>query len=463
MPPSRLSCPGELTCHRPAEACAACRITHPGTAAGPAQLGLGGFPLEARELDPAGYRLALEEWATLPRGESAPHPCFFWAPLEYSRSSAHLAEVFGRAAEHGRAETRRQLGLPNPEALAAVPRTEALVPAAPLVRDFCGHRITTVEWHGRQIFFVDEIAAALEYANQNSLATRLREWTDEAEEGSEYLVLTNGDIRAVKALRQASDSTSGVESLDSPGEGGARKLLVLTEEGVNLVCIKTEKPAGKALRRWLAREVLPQIRRTGAYAPAAPGRAPGGSRIDPGGEGGVLQPRRDLAELCRHVRTPELARWLGFHAGRRKVADQVMPLIAAELREAFQWGIGCSDSLALHVPRPISEAEGKRFIRALDAIGEGDGREPVLPPVRSGPPAYRRDPGPQPSAAVPRSPEETAFRDRRYQAGLVQRTANRLHGMGKLTDDEYRARLDLAAEIATGVKMPGAEAPAGEK
>jgi hypothetical protein len=202
MPPSRLSCPGELTCHRPAEACAACRITHPGTAAGPAQLGLGGFPLEARELDPAGYRLALEEWATLPRGESAPHPCFFWAPLEYGRSTAHLAEVLGRAAERGRAETRRQLGLPDPEAIAAVPRAEAPIPAAPLVRDFCGHRITTVEWHGRQIFFVDEIAEALEYSEARSLRTHIRsDWSDEAQEGEEYLLITNGDIRALESLR----------------------------------------------------------------------------------------------------------------------------------------------------------------------------------------------------------------------------------------------------------------------
>lgn len=46
----------------------------------------------------------------------------------------------------------------------------------------------------------------------------------------------------------------------APGRGGAndaptvsskvRSLIVLTESGVNLVCMKTDKPLGKALRRW---------------------------------------------------------------------------------------------------------------------------------------------------------------------------------------------------------------------
>lgn len=141
-------------------------------------------------------------------------------------------------------------------------------PAAPLVRTFDGHPITTVEFHGQQVFFVDELATALGYADKGNLADLLRrEWSDEMEEGEEYLVVTNGDIRALEALTGRSDSGSRTESPRGQGKGGggARKLIVLTEAGAHLVCIKTEKPAGKRLRRWLAREVLPAIRRTGTY------------------------------------------------------------------------------------------------------------------------------------------------------------------------------------------------------
>jgi prophage antirepressor-like protein len=140
----------------------------------------------------------------------------------------------------------------------------APAPAAPLVRTFDGHPVTVVEWQGRQIFFVDEIAAALGYDAPRYLTDQLsREWSDEAEEGVEIVTLTNGDIKAIEQIRN--DSVKTTESNPTPTRGGARKLIVLTEAGVNLVCIKTEKPAGKALRRWLAREVLPSIRQTGSY------------------------------------------------------------------------------------------------------------------------------------------------------------------------------------------------------
>lgn len=170
---------------------------------------------------------------------------------------------------------------PRPEMVAAatsVPEAPA-TPTAPLVRSFDGHPITVVEYQGRQIFFVDELATALGYEETRTLRDSIRrKWGTEMEEGEEYLVVTNGDIRSLENLRRvrAPDGRSHSDKPEAPAEGGARKLVVLTEAGVNLVCIKTEKPAGKQLRRWLAREVLPSIRRTGGYQvePAPAGPAP---------------------------------------------------------------------------------------------------------------------------------------------------------------------------------------------
>jgi hypothetical protein len=44
-------------------------------------------------------------------------------------------------------------------------------------------------------------------------------------------------------------------------------VLMLYESGVHLVLQRTRKPAGKALRRWFADEVMPQLARDGRYAP----------------------------------------------------------------------------------------------------------------------------------------------------------------------------------------------------
>ena len=49
--------------------------------------------------------------------------------------------------------------------------------------------------------------------------------------------------------------------------GGNRGLVVLFETGLHLALVKTNKPAGRKLRRFLAEKVLPQLVRTGRYEP----------------------------------------------------------------------------------------------------------------------------------------------------------------------------------------------------
>lgn len=45
--------------------------------------------------------------------------------------------------------------------------------------------------------------------------------------------------------------------------------IVLTRSGINLVCLLSKKPLGRALRRWLASDVLVQIAATGSYGATA--------------------------------------------------------------------------------------------------------------------------------------------------------------------------------------------------
>lgn len=117
-----------------------------------------------------------------------------------------------------------------------------------------GHDIVALEWAGEPVVSAGQLAEALGYRDASDLT---QHWGDEAEEGVEYHRLTGDDLRTLKDY----PSLRGVVGTR------ARHLILLTEAGVNLALIRSQAPAGRALRRWICRELLPQLRR---------GQAPGG-------------------------------------------------------------------------------------------------------------------------------------------------------------------------------------------
>ncbi|MFC5427625.1 Bro-N domain-containing protein [Paraburkholderia denitrificans] len=59
---------------------------------------------------------------------------------------------------------------------------------------------------------------------------------------------------------------------------GAQSLWVLTEQGINHYCMRSDKPRAVPFQEWIAGDVLPQIDRTGRYEqpqalPASPSTA----------------------------------------------------------------------------------------------------------------------------------------------------------------------------------------------
>lgn len=107
------------------------------------------------------------------------------------------------------------------------------------------------------------VGKALGYADEGKgLAEVLRkQWVGEVIEGKDFAVLAGAELRDFKALPDVSEEPS--VSRKSPS------LTILYESGWDLVCIKTEKPEGVRLRRRLADEVLPKLRRGEAVLPAA--------------------------------------------------------------------------------------------------------------------------------------------------------------------------------------------------
>lgn len=121
--------------------------------------------------------------------------------------------------------------------------------------------VTPITFNGDVYFIAKDIGAALGYADDGSKLAKniLQRWGDEFIEGTDFVVLTGKNLSKFKAT--AEQGTDSVPCSEDVVGKRARSLLVLTESGVNLVCMKTNKPIGVALRRWLAEVLLPALRR----------------------------------------------------------------------------------------------------------------------------------------------------------------------------------------------------------
>jgi prophage antirepressor-like protein len=148
---------------------------------------------------------------------------------------------------------------PGPVEHACAPETTEYirVPSGPLVRIqevFHGRPLSIYMFRGRPCAIAADVGRALEYANDGKkLVDVLRqEWAAELIKGKDFDVLTGTKLAEFKEIMDATH-VSWVSS--------TARVTVLYESGIDLVCIKTEKPLGKKLRRFLADEVLPKLRR----------------------------------------------------------------------------------------------------------------------------------------------------------------------------------------------------------
>ncbi|RME24799.1 MAG: hypothetical protein D6798_10370, partial [Deltaproteobacteria bacterium] len=178
-----------------------------------------------------------------------------------------------------------------------------------LTLPFEGEPLTTLTWKGRPAWIGREIGRRLEYADRGKrLVSRIRkEWADEFIEGIDYVVLAGEDLAALKAM--LGHGTHGVP-------GRTARLMLLLEPGLHLVLTKTDKPIGKDLRRFLVGEVLPQLVRTGSYAPERTVTEAGVVVVAMTPLGPSLAEQRE-ARLARQAATRE--RWVDLSDRKLKV------------------------------------------------------------------------------------------------------------------------------------------------
>lgn len=158
--------------------------------------------------------------------------------------------------------------------------TDLIKPLGAGLRAPTGHTLTTLYYRGKLCWIAQEIGQALGYSKNGSrLSEKIAsEWAEEVIEGEDFFKVEGEELAGLRAML-ADDPTDSVGS--SPLNPKTARLLLLTEQGTYLACIKSNKPAGVQLRRWLVSEVLPALRATGSYttAKAAPAPSPEPKRL----------------------------------------------------------------------------------------------------------------------------------------------------------------------------------------
>lgn len=102
---------------------------------------------------------------------------------------------------------------------------------------------------------------------------------------------------ATHAIRNLDDDEKGLHTLETPG--GDQELSIVSESGLYGLIFRSRKEVARKFRRWVTSEVLPSIRKYGAYG-AAQQSLPAPSLIE--------------ARLHRHdLRVLEVARYIATH------------------------------------------------------------------------------------------------------------------------------------------------------
>jgi prophage antirepressor-like protein len=143
--------------------------------------------------------------------------------------------------------------------------------AVPADLRFQGRSLTLAHYRGRPVWIAREIGRVLGYGNDGRrLLTSMRQrWADELFEGQDFLVLTGDELAGFRQV-----VTDSVTTPEAPSLKSAPSLTLLFETGLHLICLKSRKPLGRVLRRWLASEALPWLYRGGAHRLPAPSPPP---------------------------------------------------------------------------------------------------------------------------------------------------------------------------------------------
>lgn len=136
-----------------------------------------------------------------------------------------------------------------------------------VTESFEGRAMTRVRLRGEWWFAARHVGRALNQGDDGKQFVR-NVTEGGGVDGVEYIEVTGDELGAVSAALN-----DGVESPPSSSpannqakRGGARSMVLLSEFGLYMGLMRSRTKAGAQMRLWLAREVIPAIRKTGSYA-----------------------------------------------------------------------------------------------------------------------------------------------------------------------------------------------------
>jgi prophage antirepressor-like protein len=121
-----------------------------------------------------------------------------------------------------------------------------------------------------------------------------------------------GIVKHHQALDALDEDERGTCIVGTPS--GDQSMIIISEPGVYRLVFRSRKEEAERFKRWLAHEVLPQIRRTGVYAPEA-GRAPPPSAFELDVQHAPLSAKTDYLRLVAKLRGREAAVAMMPHIG----------------------------------------------------------------------------------------------------------------------------------------------------
>jgi prophage antirepressor-like protein len=128
-----------------------------------------------------------------------------------------------------------------------------------IVKEFNGSKIHTFMWNNKPCWIANEIVSIFDYADPSKTIQQCIK-AEEFEIGVEYDILKGNDLKTFKEFVSKVTTVEVVTQLKY-----VPQLTIFYEDGMYGFLQYTDKPIGVAFRKWLRREVLPEIRKTGKY------------------------------------------------------------------------------------------------------------------------------------------------------------------------------------------------------
>lgn len=287
---------------------------------------------------------------------------------------------------------------------------EAGAPAA-LRFDFHGFEFTVLTYRGRPALIARELGEALGYDDRGGRLPKLitHEWSAKFEAGEDYDIVANGNLADLREIL-------GAGSSDEPAKISpkARSLMLLYESGVDTVLVRTDKPEGWELQRYLIKNVLPKLRRGQAIVPAGrqlPDPAPAALPAPPSAELELARERRLEAQAKAQARAAE--------AESRAREAEAQSRADIEKTKARQEGTALREvrkAAELALTADVRRSDVARWLAGTMEIIIGTSATPVPAPTW---PAQPSQPEPQSGDAPTPAPIPTGAPDAKSEAERI--------------------------------------------